>query len=270
MLEINKIIDIAKKAGKEVLKIYKDDNIWIDYKADKSPLTLADKVSHEIIKDGLKTISNLNTLSEEDKTIPFEYRKYWEYFWLIDPLDGTKEFINKNGQFTINIALIHLSSPILGVVYAPALDILFFGGKNIGAFKEESGKITDLTLNHLKNENKEKIKIVVSKSHFDKDTQNLLNIISEKYTVETISIGSSLKLCLLAEGKADIYPRLSPTMEWDTAAADAILSSVGGSVLKFNNIQDIYNIKSLDRLEYNKSSLKNPPFVAIRSNDILL
>ena len=249
-------INIALEVGKEILKIY-NFNHDITFKEDGSPLTLADKISNEIILNVLKTISNYPILSEESKEIPYEPRKNWKKFWLVDPLDGTKEFIKRNGEFTVNIALIDKSTPILGVVYAPAKNWLYFGSPE-GAFKKDGEKLQQLKLKKSFNQNK--IKAVVSRSHLDKETLNFLSFL-EKQTgkqVERVSIGSSLKICYISEGKADIYPRLAPTMEWDTAAAHAILNFAGGRLVEFRG----KNLLTAPELKYNKKILKNPPFVA--------
>ncbi|NPA52246.1 MAG: 3'(2'),5'-bisphosphate nucleotidase CysQ [Aquificae bacterium] len=262
-INIEKIIQTAKEAGEEILKIY-NGYIDVEYKEDKSPLTQADKNSHKVIENSLKKLYSYPILSEEGKDIPFEKRKHWEYFWLIDPLDGTKEFIKKNGQFTVNIALIHKNRPIFGVIFAPAIDTLYYGGLDIGAFKIENGVQTELVLN--KSPNKAQLNIVASKSHLNEETQEFIDFLKQKFgKVNTVSIGSSLKICLVAEGKADIYPRLAPTMEWDTAAAHAVLNAVGGKILKIEHLDDLKKgkISSLKELEYNKENLLNPYFVAI-------
>jgi len=258
------IINIVKKAGKEILEVYNKD-IDIEYKDDKSPLTEADKRAHSIIEKELKKISNFPILSEEGKNIPYEIRKNWEYFWMVDPLDGTKEFIKKNGEFTVNIALIYKSKPILGVVYAPAIDILYYGGEKIGAYKVENGKT--IKLNPVKTEKNSYLTVIASKSHLNEETKEFIKIIENHFNnVETISIGSSLKICLVAEGKADIYPRIAPTMEWDTAAAHAVLSASGGKMVKYKKTQNLKEIKNLPELEYNKENLLNPYFIALRSD----
>jgi len=242
---IDDILNIAKKAGKEVLKIYNRD-FNIEYKDDKSPLTEADKISHNIIVEGLKKY-NLPILSEEGKNIPYEERKNWEYFWMIDPLDGTKEFIKKNGEFTINIALIYKNKPVFGVVYAPVLEWIYFND-NEKSYKIEKNKLIQLP---IKRDDKKFI-IVASRSHLNEETKKFIENLKIDKEKEFISIGSSLKLCLVAEGSADIYPRLAPTMEWDTAAADAVVRKSGKLVL------DYYEKLPLI---YNKENLLNPYFI---------
>ena len=257
--EIDDVLNIAKKAGKAILKIYEKD-FEVEYKDDKSPLTEADKLSHQIIVDGLNqlTINSIDAkfpiLSEEGRDIPHEERKNWEYFWMIDPLDGTKEFIKKNGEFTVNIALIYKDTPIFGIVYAPVLDWLYFND-NENAYKIEKGKIYNLPTKR----NNDKFIIVASRSHLNDETKNFIETIQTDKIKEFISIGSSLKLCLVAEGKAEIYPRLAPTMEWDTAAADAIVRKAGKNVYKINTID--YSSLTIDCLVYNKRNLLNPWFV---------
>ncbi len=242
---IDDIINIAKKAGDGILEIYNKD-FNIEYKDDKSPLTQADKASHNIIVEGLKKY-NLPVLSEEGRNIPYEERKNWELFWMIDPLDGTKEFIKKNGEFTVNIALIHKNEPIFGIVYAPVLDWVYFND-NENAYKVEKEGLIKLPVKRDDN----KFIIVASRSHLNEETKEFIDNIKTDKQKEFISIGSSLKLCLIAEGKADIYPRLAPTMEWDTAAADAVVRKSG---------KKVYNYENELPMQYNKLNLLNPWFI---------
>jgi len=228
------------------MKIYQKD-FQIEYKDDKSPLTEADTKSNEIICNTLMELyPDIPILSEENKIIEFDTRKEWEYYWCIDPIDGTKEFIKKNGEFTVNIALIYKNSPLLGVVYAPALNDIYYAKKNEGAFK--NGETLPLKVN---DNTKEKLYVVASKSHLSPETQTFIDSLDTN-EIEQISKGSSLKLCMVAEGIADIYPRLAPTMEWDTAAADAIVRESGKMTYQYEN--DEY-------LLYNKENLLNPWFV---------
>ncbi len=245
-IKIEEIIDIAIKAGKKIMDIYEKDFL-IEYKSDNSPLTQADKASNQIICNELKKLhEKIPLLSEENKYIDYSKRKNWEYFFCIDPLDGTKEFIKKNDEFTVNIALIHKNTPVLGVVYAPALETLYYAKKGEGAFKN------NIKLPFFINKNpKEKLQVVSSKSHLSKETQEFI-LQLDSNNIEHISIGSSLKLCMVAEGTADIYPRLAPTMEWDTAAADAIVREAGKMT---------YHYDSKSCLKYNKENLLNPWFV---------
>ena len=256
-IDIHKINSIAKKAGDEIMRIYQQD-FDVDYKADNSPLTKADIKSNEIITESLKDLyPEIPILSEENKEVPYNIRKNWEYFWLIDPLDGTKEFVKKNGEFTVNIALIYKNIPVLGVIYAPILDLLYYAQKNKGAFKQEKNKDTQKLPLYV-NSSDNTLKVIVSKSHYNQETKYFVNNLKNQYEkLEFINIGSSLKFCLIAEGKADIYPRLAPTMEWDTAAGQAIVEQARGEVLNF---------KTKKLLEYNKKNLYNPWFVTKRIN----
>jgi 3'(2'), 5'-bisphosphate nucleotidase len=249
-IDIQDIVTIAKEAGNAIMQVYKQD-FEVEYKQDSSPLTLADKKANDIIEDGLNQLSvNLPILSEEGKEVPYEERKHWEYFWLVDPLDGTKEFVKKNDEFTVNIALIHKDTPVLGVVYAPALDICYWAKQDKGAFKD--GKKLPLKTENQRNT----YKIVASRSHMSDSTQTFIDSIKTDKEKELISIGSSLKICLVAEGEADIYPRLGPTMEWDTGAAHAVVEEAGFTMNRCNN--STYN-KHL----YNKNNLLNDWFVVL-------
>jgi 3'(2'), 5'-bisphosphate nucleotidase len=245
-INIQDIVTIAKEAGNAIMQVYSQD-FKVEYKQDSSPLTLADKKANNIIETGLnKLIVNLPILSEEGENTPYEERKYWEYFWLVDPLDGTKEFVKKNGEFTVNIALIHKDTPVLGVVYAPALDICYWAKKGEGSFKD--GR--PLPLKTIKQG--DTYKIVTSRSHMSSETKIFINTIDTNKEKKLISIGSSLKICLVAEGEADIYPRLGLTMEWDTGAAHAIVNEAG---------KIAYQFKSENILTYNKENLLNPWFI---------
>ena len=240
-IDIQDIVTIAKEAGKAIMQIYKQD-FEVEYKQDRSPLTLADKKANDIIEAGLNQLSvSLPILSEEGNDIPYEDRKHWEYFWLVDPLDGTKEFVKKNDEFTVNIALIHKDTPVLGVVYAPALNICYWAKQGEGAFKDEK----KLPLKIKKQ--RETYKIVASRSHMSDDTQAFIDAIETSREKELISIGSSLKICIVAEGEADIYPRLGPTMEWDTGAAHAVVRESDKRLKKFKNNKftpHLYNKKN--------------------------
>ena len=238
------IVRIAQEAGDAIMQIY-TKNFSIEYKDDRSPLTEADTKSNEIICDTLeKLYPNIPIMSEENKQTDYEERKEWEFYWCIDPIDGTKEFIKKNDEFTVNIALIHKNMPVLGVVYAPAIDEMYKAKKGEGAYKNNQ-KLP------LQTNPNEKLYVVASKSHLSPETQEFIDNIETK-EIEQVSKGSSLKLCMVAEGKADIYPRLAPTMEWDTAAADAIVRESGKMTYQFNTNEP---------LVYNKENLLNPWFV---------
>lgn len=235
----------SKSAGQEILKIYHSADFGVEMKSDDSPLTLADKAAHEVIMEYLQE-TPYPVLSEEGKNIPYAERKNWDYFWMVDPLDGTKEFIKKNGEFTVNIALIHRDMPVMGVVYAPVLDVMYWGNTEEGAWKQE-GKGEALALKRP--EDNTVRSIVASRSHLSAETQEVIDRYPD---AEVISMGSSLKFMLLAEGKAQLYPRFAPTMEWDTAAAHGILLALG------------YTVKKTDEdspLVYNKENLLNPWFI---------
>ena len=241
-IKLQAIKDIALIAGAAVMDIYKRD-FKVYEKEDKSPLSEADIVANRILCENLECF-NIPLLSEENKLTSFNERKNWEYFFMIDPIDGTKEFIKKNGEFTINIALIHKDTPVLGVVYAPAIDVLYSAKKGCGAFRN------DVSLPLL--QQSEVYTIVASKSHMSEETRDFIDSINTNKPKNFISMGSSLKFCLVASGEADIYPRLAPTMEWDTAAADAIVREAG---------KMSYNFFTKKPLVYNKRSLENPYFI---------
>ena len=245
-IELEKIVTIAKEAGDAIMEIYKKD-FAVEYKEDDSPLTEADTKANEIICKALfELYPEIPMLSEENKEVPHIERKEWEYYWCIDPIDGTKEFIKKNGEFTVNIALIHKNTPVLGVVYAPAIDEMYKAKKGNGAYKNNQ----KLPLKTNPNPEK-KLTVVASKSHLSQETQEFIDKLDTK-EIEQISRGSSLKLCMVAEGIADIYPRLAPTMEWDTAAADAIVRESGKMT---------YAKEEKKPMVYNKENLLNPWFV---------
>ena len=247
-IDIQNIDTIAKEAGDVIMQIYKQD-FEVEYKQDNSPLTLADKKANDIIEAGLNQLSvNIPILSEEGDDIPYEDRKHWEYFWLVDPLDGTKEFVKKNDEFTVNIALIHKDTPVLGVVYAPALDKCYWSKQDKGAFRD--GQKLPLKTADQRNT----YKVVASRSHMSDETQAFIDAIDTQKEKELISIGSSLKICLVAEGEADIYPRFGPTMEWDTGAAHAVVNESGKSLEKYMN-------GKYSKHEYNKENLLNLWFI---------
>jgi 3'(2'), 5'-bisphosphate nucleotidase len=248
-VNIQDVISIAKEAGNAIMQIYNQD-FEVEYKQDDSPLTLADKKANYIIEYKLNQLSvNLPILSEEGAVAPYKERRHWEYFWLVDPLDGTKEFIKKNGEFTVNIALIYKDTPVLGVVYAPALNICYWAKKNEGAFKD--GQRLPIKTEGQRNT----YKIVTSRSHMSSETKLFIDAIKTNKEKEIISIGSSLKICLVAEGEVDIYPRLAPTMEWDTGAAHAIINEASCCLVKYGP----HNIKN--KHIYNKENLLNEWFL---------
>jgi 3'(2'), 5'-bisphosphate nucleotidase len=196
-------------------------------------------------------------MSEENKIIDYKVRKNWEYYWCIDPIDGTKEFIKKNDEFTVNIALVHKDAPVLGVVYAPAIDKMYWAKKDEGAFV--NGEKLPLKTNSTPNK---KLFVVASKSHLSSETQEFIDNLDTKQ-VKQVSKGSSLKLCMVAEGSADIYPRIAPTMEWDTAAADAIVREAGKMTYQYNSKFNIQNLSLETPMVYNKENLLNPYFVVV-------
>jgi 3'(2'), 5'-bisphosphate nucleotidase len=251
-IDINKILTIAEDAGKATLEIYNRE-FDIEEKDDRSPLTEADKKSNEIILDGLiQHYPDIPYISEETKQTAYEERREWNHFWLIDPLDGTKEFIKKNGEFTINIALIEGQKPILGVIYVPVKDIFYYSVHGKGSFKIENGS-DPMPISANKENSREKLVVVGSRSHGGEALNDYLDKKRKEYSeVELISSGSSLKFCLVAEGKADIYPRTGPTYEWDTAAGHAVVLESGKSV---------YDFETEDPLVYNKENLLNGWFI---------
>lgn len=248
-------IKASLKAGEEILKVYESD-FAVEHKDDKSPLTLADKNAHNIICGKLKE-TNLPVLSEEGKLIEYAERSQWEYFWMVDPLDGTKEFVKRNGEFTVNIALIHQQRSILGVIYVPVTKTLYFAAEGIGSYKVQSSTfdvqsfgLNDIIISSEKlplKIIKSKFTIVASRSHLSEETEMFIDGIKTTHKeVAFISSGSSIKLCLVAEGSADIYPRFAPTMEWDTAAGQAICEVAGKLVIDYStNKPVLYNKKNL-------------------------
>lgn len=255
-------ISAAIEAGKKILEVYQQD-FAVYTKEDSSPLTEADRQGHEIIKEMLEP-TNLPLLSEEGKQLPFEERKDWSTFWMIDPLDGTKEFIKKNGEFTVNIALIKDNTPVLGVVYVPVTGVLYFGNEGDGSFMAAIIDTNSPDVNTIINkahplplQNTSGIyTVVASRSHNTPETEAFIEERRKIHgEVNLVSAGSSLKLCLVAEGKAQVYPRLAPTMEWDTAAGHAVAKYAGCEVTDY---------KLGTPLQYNKENLLNPWFVVER------
>jgi len=246
-INISNICSLAKKAGKAILQVYNGE-IAVEIKDDNSPLTAADKASHEIIAAGLKALTpNIPMLSEEGRDIPYEERKHWKRFWLVDPLDGTKEFIKRNGEFTVNIALIEGNAPVFGVVYVPVQDKMYVGIVGEEAFVQE-GDEEPRKIRVRKPDPEAGQTVVMSRSHPSSELQEYLKDIK---VAEALPVGSSLKLCAVAEGKADLYPRLGPTMEWDTGAGQAVVQAAGGTVLMLEG----------QPLPYNKENLLNPYFI---------
>ena len=258
MKDVRHLLEIAKyaalDAGKEIIEIYRSGEFETDVKSGEFPLTKADKRAHTIITGHLSK-TNFPVLSEEGVNIDFRERKYWEYFWLVDPLDGTKEFINKNDEFTINIALVRRDTPIGGVIYAPCIDTLYSGSKETGVYKNEKGRLIQFPSLAERNQFKdllrrEHLTVIASRSHLSFGTKAFIN---QFQNVTLKLLGSSLKFMLLLENLADIYPRLGPTMEWDTAAAHAILNASN---------RGVYKAYLKSELKYNKPEFKNPFFIA--------
>ena len=247
--ELQIALEAAVKAGENIMEVYNStESINYERKADDSPLTIADKKSHNTIIDFLKD-TDIDIISEESKSIEYQERKNWEEYWLIDPLDGTKEFIKKNGEFTVNIALIKNNKPHLGVVYCPVKKILYWNDNDKKVFKREKEETREIKKRKPINENEEGLRVVVSRSHMSEETSEYINKLTRP---ELISCGSSLKFLYIADNKADIYPRFGPTMEWDTAAAHSILNALEIHVI---------NLDTGRELSYNKENLLNPYFI---------
>lgn len=263
--KLKELMEIAIKAsisaGEKILEVYNKD-FDVEFKEDNSPLTLADQKSHEVIANYLSN-TEYPILSEEGRSIPFEERKEWKTFWIVDPLDGTKEFVKRNGEFTVNIALIENNRPILGVIYIPVQQSLYFADTFIGSYKidkiDSANKlsgVSDFILNGKSlplNAQNETFTIVGSKSHMTPETEEFIkNLENTHGKIEVMSKGSSLKICMVAEGKANIYPRFAPTMEWDVAAGHAIAKFAG---------KNIYIAQTKNELGYNTETLLNPWFI---------
>jgi 3'(2'), 5'-bisphosphate nucleotidase len=257
---LTKAIEAAISGGIEILDVYKHD-FDVEFKDDKSPLTMADRRAHEAISRILNQ-TGLPVLSEEGKHIPYDLRKGWAKFWMVDPLDGTKEFVKRNGEFTVNIALIIHGKAEMGIIFVPVSGLLYFASELTGARKVPVESTEYFNVEELISSAETlpsqalpgKLTVVCSRSHMSPETHDFVDQLKKDgQEPEFISIGSSLKLCLIAEGKAHIYPRFGPTMEWDTAAGQAIVEKSGGKVLKTDQSGPI---------EYNKAGLLNPWFIA--------
>lgn len=256
---LEQVLSIAKSAGEDIMKIYARDFEVMD-KSDASPLTEADLAAHKTICAGLEAISDLPILSEESASIDWSERQTWQKYWLVDPLDGTKEFIKKNGEFTVNIALIEDGKPVLGVVYAPVLEQSFIGTLEDGAWREKDGQRESVKARP--HQEGETWKVVGSRSHQSPEIQTLLEALPGE--TELVAMGSSLKLCLVACNEAHLYPRIGPTSEWDTAAAHAFVLAAGANVTVLSETNPAQDVLSGDTpaLKYNqKESLLNPFFL---------
>ena len=248
---VQEVVEIARQAGAAIMEIYtKEEDFQIQNKSDESPLTIADRTANQIICDGLEKLPIQHPIiSEENKAIPYEERKDFTSAWLVDPLDGTKEFIKRNGEFTVNIALITEGAITMGVVYAPVLDEMYWAVKGEGAYLQKGTKTQKLQAAHftLKDEG---LGVVCSRSHLNDATQAFVDNLSAP---DLVPKGSSLKFLILAKGEAHIYPRLGPTMEWDTGAAQIVLEEAGGAVIDEDTKKP---------LRYNKYNVLNPYFIA--------
>jgi 3'(2'), 5'-bisphosphate nucleotidase len=257
------VIDIARQAGGAILEVYEREDFSVQSKSDNSPLTAADLAAHELIVSGLTALApEIPVLSEESDDIPFSERQQWTRYFLVDPLDGTKEFIKRNGEFTVNIALIDQGVPVLGVVYVPVLDVLYAGTSSgpddpAGvAFVERDGARQDIRVTPLapRIAAGNPLRVVASRRHSSPDMEACMVALNKRFEVTTLNMGSSLKLCMIAEGQADLYPRLAPTCEWDTAAAHGVVMAAGGEVVD----------AAFAPLRYNtKAELLNPYFYVL-------
>lgn len=252
-VDLEKIVAAARAAGEEIMDIYSRD-FEVEYKADDSPLTEADKAANAVIMDVLSThYPAMPVISEENKEVPYSQRSGWGEFWLVDPLDGTREFVKKNGEFTVNIALVHDGAPVAGVVYRPVDGTLYCAESGAGAFKSIGGGMPERIFNDRHYSTCDEVTVVASRSHRTPETDAFVEgLHAEGKAVECLAAGSSLKLCLVAEGSANVYPRFGPTMEWDTGAAHCVVLESGRQVL---------NYQTGEPLLYNKPSLRNPWFV---------
>lgn len=249
------VIAISKAAGQAILTIYEEGAFDTTTKADDTPLTAADLASHRVIAGSLRHLTpDIPVLSEESTQVAWPERQRWSRYWLLDPLDGTKEFLNRNGEFTVNIALIEDGVPVLGVVYVPVYNCCYYGAKGHGAWKEVAGKAAAIHIQALE-QGQQRLRVVASRTHRGELLESWLAWLKTHFpTLELVSMGSSLKICLVAEGMADLYPRLSPTSEWDTAAAQAILEAAGGRLVDEQGVDYRYN---------RKEDLLNPFFFAV-------
>jgi len=247
------VIDLARAAGAAIMRVYAED-FEVEHKKDCSPLTAADLAAHRLIVDGLTALTpGVPVLSEESASVPWAERRSWTRYWLVDPLDGTREFVKKNGEFTVNIALIEEGATTFGVVFAPALDELHYGIRGVGAFVRDG--VNDVPI-MSRRPAAPPLRVAASRSHMDPRTAAALAHMGE---AQTQGLGSSLKFCRIAEGRIDVYPRFGPTSEWDTAAAQCVLEAAGGAVLTLDGQPLRYNTKD---------SLLNPDFIALGDADL--
>ena len=249
-MDRSELLEIAKKAaiaaGEVIMKVY-ESGFEVESKSDDSPVTVADKKADELICEMLKT-SAIPVLSEEGNIPDYDDRKSWDILWIVDPLDGTREFVNRNGQFTVNIALVESGLPVLGVIYVPVSGVMYFGAADVGSYKLDRGVSTKLPMKI----ERDKYVVVGSKSHLTEETKAYFDGLKSEKPIEILQIGSSLKICMVAEGTADEYPRFGPTMEWDTAAGHAIAKYAG---------KQFIDLVTGKEMEYNRQELKNGAFI---------
>ncbi|MBB5207230.1 3'(2'),5'-bisphosphate nucleotidase CysQ [Chiayiivirga flava] len=246
-------VELSHEAGAAIMRVYAQD-FSVQTKSDNSPVTAADFAAHHIISTGLGLLTpQIPVLSEEAADIPWSVRRHWTRWWLVDPLDGTREFIKKNGEFTVNIALIDRGVPVLGVVHAPALDYLVSAERGVGAWMRSGGEEVPIA---TARPSPVPLRVAASRSHLDERTRRVLERIGDH---ERLGLGSSLKFCRIAEGRADVYPRFGPTSEWDTAAGQCVLDAAGGCVLGLDGAPFRYN---------RGESLLNPDFIALGDPDL--
>ncbi len=256
---VDEVVALCRRAGEAILEVYARSDLGVEVKADESPLTAADLAAHHILADGLEgLLEGVPVLSEEAAAPPFSERSQWQRYWIIDPLDGTKEFIKRSGEFTVNVALVDNHVPVLGVVHVPVSGVTYTGLSGAGAYKiegDQPGQPIAVRSMSGRGGADKPVTVVASRSHGAGAVDDLLTCLAKDLgQTDTCNMGSSLKLCLVAEGSADIYPRLAPTMEWDTAAAQAVVEAAGGQVLNFD----------LELLRYNeKDALLNPYFYVL-------
>jgi len=253
-MDIDRLIALARKAGDAILAVYNTD-FSVEDKADRSPLTEADMAAHRIIVDELERATpGIPVLSEESADIPYDVRRSWHRYWLIDPLDGTREFVKRNGEFTVNIALIEDHEPVIGVIHVPVSGESYYGGRGLGAFHQAGpGRSEPIRVSKRCHR---PLRVAGSRSHAGDSLRRFLERVGPH---EIVSMGSSLKSCLVASGRADIYPRLGPTSEWDTAAAQAIVEAAGGRITRTD----------MGPLRYNtKASLLNPHFLVFGDSSV--
>ena len=246
--DVRDIIRLSIEAGEAIMEVYREEDVGVEVKSDNSPVTRADIAAHNIIEAGLEKLTpEIPLLSEESGELSYETRKGWSRYWLVDPLDGTKEFIHKRSEFTVNIALIDKGEPVFGVVYVPVQEVIYYGTAGKGAMKVGTdGTVTELSVKGYSLG--ERPSLVVSKSHRGEALEAFISSLGD---INIKDFGSSLKLCVVAEGDADLYPKFGPTMEWDTAAAQAVVEAAGGRVTDHSG----------ERLRYNKEDLHNPDFM---------